>query len=193
MGIKVTLRDLATPVSLSLPIPPPSERASTPLRRVICPSDGLPNTLPVTCRYRNGLNATVQVYCDGEARAVSYHCPVMPTCVFWNASQAAFSDRGCKTLGVARNGRAASCSCNHLTTFSTTPEEVVSIALSGWPEGREPLPQAEQSSGLLLIAGVLYASLFLALVLTRCRRAHQSYAFLKYVASITSREIHIEN
>lgn len=173
------LQDLGTPVSLSLPIPPPNERASTPLRRALCPSDGLSHTLPVTCRYRNGLNATVQVTCDGEARAVNYHCPAMPTCIFWNASEAAFSDRGCRTLGVAKNERAASCSCNHLTTFSTIPEEAVSIALSGWPELREPIQQAEQSSGLLLIAGVLYASLFLALVMTRCRRAHQSYAFLK--------------
>lgn len=110
---------------------------------------------------------------------MGYHCPTMPRCIFWNATSSAFSDRGCKALGVARNDRAASCSCTHLTTFSTTPDEVMSAALSAWSELMQPLPEAEQSSGLLLIAGVLYASLLLALLLTRCRRVQQSYAFLK--------------
>lgn len=107
----------------------------------------------------------------------------MPTCIFWNTTSQAFSGQGCSTQAVTKNKRAVECSCTHLTTFSTAADDVLSSALSAWA-GLLPMPEPDHSGGLMVMVGILYASLLAALVLTRCRRVHQSYAFLKYVNEI---------
>lgn len=153
---------------------------STEQHSALCPVDGQSRTIPVLCRYRSGFNATVQVSCDGRTRVVAYHCPPMPACIFWNTTTQAFSSRGCSTQAIAKSDRAVECSCTHLTTFSTAPDYLLSSALSAWA-GLHSIPEPDHSGGLMAVVGILYASLLAALVLTRCRRVHQSYAFLKYV------------
>jgi hypothetical protein len=59
-------------------------------------------------------------------------------------------------------------------------DDILSSALSAWA-GELPMLEPDHSGGLMVMVGILYASLLAALVLTRCRRVHQSYAFLKYV------------
>lgn len=180
--VQISLQDLDTPISFNLPTIPEARRVSTQLRSMTCPTDGKPRRLQMTCRYSGGLNASVEIACDGQTALAPYRCPAMPRCGFWNETSRAFSSQGCKTLGVTDSGRKLWCECTHLTTFtaiSDSVERTTALELLSTLGNVDPQEGPRTSSGLLLVLGAIYGSMFLSLVLIRLRRVHQSFAFLK--------------
>jgi hypothetical protein len=179
---QIELKGLSVPVSISLPVLPLQLRGLSEQRSATCPVNGGAQSLQVSCRYAGaGLNASVAVACDGQAPQAAYRCPIMPRCVFWNKTSEAWSSKGCQTIAVARAGRAVSCKCNHLTTFSTTPDlvELAAVVTSlSLPESEGSL-SAAQGPIVLVLMGLLYTSVLLGLVIIRLRRARQSFAFLQ--------------
>lgn len=179
---QISLRDLDTPIRFALPTVPEARRVSTQERSTVCPTDGKPRRLQITCRYSGGLNASVEVACDGQTALAPYRCPAMPRCGFWNETSRAFSSQGCRTMGVTDSGRKLWCECNHLTTFTAildSVERTTAFELLSTLSDAEPQKSPRTSSGLLLVLGAIYGSMVLSLVLIRLRRVHQSYAFLK--------------
>lgn len=180
---QIVVRNLTTPIEASLPIRRKlvAGVSATP-RTTACPTDGLRRVITATCHYRNGLNSTTRVVCDGQRSIVTYECPVVPRCMYWDTSLRTWSEEGCKTASLALTGNAVSgvrCTCNHLTTFSAVPD-VLSEALISMSSPLElPLPESSRSWGLIIALSVIYLSLIVALLVVRCRRTQESFSYLR--------------
>jgi hypothetical protein len=57
---------------------------------------------------------------------VSYRCPPLRKCAFWNQTANSWDSRGCETLSEIDGS--LTCACSHLTTFAVVQDNVQSVS-----------------------------------------------------------------
>jgi hypothetical protein len=136
------------------------------------------------CNYASGLNASVTAVCETSQAMVSYECPVLPRCGYWDDVGRAWSHMGCSTVALLQSDRSARsrarvvCKCRRFGTFSATADLAAgsTTVLSVAPG---PVPPEEQSYWLVVVLVLVYASLIVMLIGLRLRRATASLAYLR--------------
>lgn len=118
--------NVTDPITLSMPVRSNSRAELLAEPRVaVCPSGGRKGRVEAVCRYASERNVTLSLVCDGTRPSMSYRCPVLPRCVFWNASDQEWGLRGCISMAMASpSSRTLSCLVNQLTTFSAVADSV---------------------------------------------------------------------
>lgn len=80
---------------------------------------------------------------------------------------------------VSPDGK-ATCSANHLTTFSSASDALEWTALlNSGGLIREEASESHQGRGLLVLLAVVYAGVLMCMVAVRIKRANKSYSFLQ--------------
>jgi hypothetical protein len=190
----VSLTNLSTPITAYLPVSISTARSSRRLgaldssaelsRSVRCPLDGRRHNVQVMCNYASGLNASVTAVCETSQARVSYECPVLPRCGYWDGVGRAWSHTGCSTVALLQSDRSARtrtrvvCQCRRFGTFTAAADSAAgtTTVLSAVPG--PPVPEG-QSYWLVVVLVLVYASLIVMLIGLRLRRATASLAYLR--------------
>jgi hypothetical protein len=156
----------------------------TSSRSAACPSDGQQHLLSATCTYASGLNASTTALCDGTQAAVSYRCPLLPKCTYWDAAAKEWVSSGCRTVrGSALGGDQASvtCHCTKLGTLSARVDTAVGAFTTLTLRPGQARPEQGRTFALLALLIAVYSSLIVSLLVLRLKRAAESLAYLRYV------------
>jgi hypothetical protein len=162
------------------------DSSAEPSRSVRCPLDGRRHNVQIVCNYASGLNASVTAVCDVSQARVSYECPVLPRCTYWDGAGRTWSHTGCSTVALLPSDRSARsrirvvCQCRRFGAFSATADSAAgsTTVLSVAPGPAPPTPK-EQSYWLVVVLVLMYTSLIAMLIGLRLRRATASLAYLR--------------
>ena len=88
-------------------------------RMFVCGAQSDGDDIDLNCPLNSDLTHTcdLSTYGGGGAYFFDFVCPyVVPTCLFWDTSELAFSSKGCSVV-AGYSSDAVTCACNHMTTF----------------------------------------------------------------------------
>lgn len=185
MFFQVDVRGLpGWPIAITLPVRRLADKGNSLTSTAACPVTGRSSVLQVSCAYAGGLNASVNVRCDGSQASVAITCPAVPRCAFWNMTQDRWAHDGCKAVGLTLWGgrETVRCQCNHLTTFSATIDTLQAIGVSTLRmDDRDETAEADGMHVLFLVVGSIYLAFSVALLLSRHRGPREDEAYLRCV------------
>ena len=169
----LSVRNLANPITMAIPtgtLPP------NPAIDVSC-TLGVVEVQTLNCTYSFKKTVQVGVPCDGKQTSVSFRCPSLAQCVFWNETLKAWSGKGCST-GTSADG-ITTCQCTHLSSFATISSTASYVSATLDSAGHLDKAYLRKNFGILVTLGVLYVVYVIAVIVVRVRRTKDSLLYLK--------------